>query len=183
MGYHGGSDTEGSVATESPAGRFPANVLLDEHAAKEMDKQSGVSKSPGDYRRSSATDTDIYGEGLGRNLEGDMHKGYADSGGASRFFPVFKYQAKAPKKERPVIEREDGTKIQHPTVKPVALMEWLVELITPPGGTVLDPFAGSGTTLQAAINKGFTPIGIEQDADYIKLIEKRLEGTCTTHKN
>ena len=108
---------------------------------------------------------------------------YADSGGASRFFPVFKYQAKAPKRERPVIEREDGTKIQHPTVKPLTLLEWLVELITPPGGTVLDPFAGSGTTLQAALNKGFTPIGIEQDADYIKLIEKRLEGTCTTHKN
>ena len=76
-----------------------------------------------------------------------------------------------------------GGKIQHPTVKPLTLLEWLVELITPPGGTVLDPFAGSGTTLQAAINKGFTPIGIEQDADYIKLIEKRLEATCTTHKS
>ena len=126
------------------AGRWPANVLLDEHAAEEMDKQSDDS---------------------------------------SRFFPVFKYQAKAPKKERPVIEREDGTKIQHNTVKPLALMEWLVSLIVPPGGVVLDPFAGSGTTLQAAINKGFTPIGIEQDADYIKLIEKRLEGTCTTRKN
>ena len=174
MGYHGGSDTEGSVATESPAGRFPANVLLDEHAAKEMDKQSGVSKSPGNYRRAGAADSDIYGEGMGAKPEGDVHKGHADSGGASRFFPVFKYQAKAPKKERPVIEREDGTKIQHPTVKPVALMEWLVELITPPGGVVLDPFAGSGTTLQAALNKGFTPIGIEQDADYIKLIEQRL---------
>ena len=108
---------------------------------------------------------------------------YRDEGGASRYFPVFKYQAKAPKKERPVIEREDGSKIQHATVKPLALMEWLVSLIVPPGGVVLDPFAGSGTTLQAAINKGFTPIGIEQDADYIKLIEKRLEATCTTHKN
>ena len=68
-------------------------------------------------------------------------------------------------------------------MKPVALMEWLVELITPPGGVVLDPFAGSGTTLQAAINKGFQPIGIEQDADYIKLIEKRLEETCKTPKS
>src|SRR5699024_1825223 len=93
---------------------------------------------------------------------------------SSRFFPVFKYQAKAPKKERPVIVREDGTKIQHSTVKPLALMEWLVSLIVPPGGTVLDPFAGSGTTLEAARNKNFHAIGIEQDADYIQLINKRL---------
>ena len=98
-----------------------------------------------------------------------------DSGGASRFFPVFKYQPKAPKKERPVIEREDGSKIQHPTVKPEKLMEWLVTLTTPEGGTVLDPFAGTGTTLQAARDKGFKAIGIEQDPDYIRLIETRLE--------
>ena len=161
-------------------GRFPANVLLDEHAAKEMDEQSGVTVSSvrvnveKDYTSSQSLTPDS-GKG------GD--RGHSDSGGASRFFPVFKYQAKAPKKERPVIEREDGTKIQHATVKPLALMEWLVSLIVPPGGVVLDPFAGSGTTLQAALNKGFQPIGIEQDADYIKLIEKRLEGTCTTRKN
>ncbi len=73
-----------------------------------------------------------------------------------------------------MIIREDGTKIQHPTVKPVALMEWLCTLITPEGGTILDPFAGSGTTLQAARNKGFNAIGIEQDADYIELINQRL---------
>ena len=119
----------------SPAGRFPANVLLDEHAAEAMDQQSG---------------------------------------GASRFFPVFRYQAKAPKRERPVIEREDGSKIQHPTVKPVELMEWLVTLITPPGGTVLDPFAGSGTTGAAAALKDYPAILIEQDADYVRLIETRL---------
>ena len=154
--------------TPPPPGRFPANVLLDERAAKEMDKQSGWSKSPGTVTRGGKRQ-EAYGMGRQENMPAP-----SDSGGASRFFPVFKYQAKAPKKERPVIEREDGSKIQHPTVKPVALMEWLVELITPHGGTVLDPFAGSGTTLQAAINKGFTPIGIEQDADYIKLINKRL---------
>ncbi len=161
----------------APAGRFPANVLLDEHAAKEMDKQSGKAGAHGPRS----------GRGTGEGVTGWMTPGTRahpnDSGGASRFFPVFKYQAKAPKKERPVIEREDGTKIQHPTVKPLTLLEWLVELITPPGGVVLDPFAGSGTTLQSALNKGFQPIGIEQDADYIKLIEKRLEAACTTHKN
>ena len=163
-------------------GRFPANVLLDEHAAKEMDKQSGTSVSRVRKHRDSheaKESTAAYGDyGVAA-----YDRGTSDEGGASRFFPVFKYQAKAPKKERPVIEREDGSKIQHPTVKPLTLLEWLVELITPPGGVVLDPFAGSGTTLQAALNKGFQPIGIEQDADYIKLIEKRLEATCTTHKN
>ena len=170
---------EGTIVS----GRFPANVLLDEHAAKEMDKQSGVSVSRANTSSDNrgAEGSHIFASAsLGRRDPSNSHN---DSGGASRFFPVFKYQAKAPKKERPVIEREDGSKIQHNTVKPLALMEWLVSLIVPPGGVVLDPFAGSGTTLQAALNKGFTPIGIEQDADYIKLIEKRLEGTCTTHKN
>ena len=60
-------------------------------------------------------------------------------------------------------------------VKPLALMEWLVTLITPPGGVVLDPFAGSGTTLQAARDKGFRSIGIEADADHVALIRERLE--------
>ena len=178
----GGNFVHGTVKSDHvshshAAGRFPANVLLDEHAAKEMDKQSGVLKT------GSHMTHHVYQESNNASMSGKNYKRSprydqpANEGGASRFFPVFKYQAKAPKKERPVIEREDGTKIQHPTVKPLTLLEWLVELITPPGGTVLDPFAGSGTTLQAAINKGFTPIGIEQDADYIKLIEKRLEAT------
>ena len=128
----------GSGVQEEPAGRFPANVLLDEHAAAEMDKQSGA-------------------------------------GGASRFFPVFKYQAKASKKERPVIVRDDGTKVQHPTVKPLALMEWLCNLIAPPEGVILDPFAGTGTTLQAATNTGHRSIGVEADSDYVQLIRQRLQ--------
>ena len=164
-------------------GRFPANVLLDEHAAKEMDEQSVGTRAEKPSKSGNRGAKNQGATWKPFHVENEDIPAYSDSGGASRFFPVFKYQAKAPKKERPVIEREDGTKIQHPTVKPVALMEWLVTLITPPNGVVLDPFAGSGTTLQAALNKGFTPIGIEQDADYIKLIEKRLEATCTTHKN
>ena len=149
--------------TPETKGRFPANVLLDEHAAKEMDKQSGALRARGNTSPTRRDKSDgVTGWGVRR--EGDTDPG--DSGGASRFFPVFKYQAKAPKKERPVIVREDGSKIQHPTVKPLKLMEWLVTLITPEGGTILDPFAGTGTTLQAATNKGFNPIGIEADADY-----------------
>lgn len=157
-------------------GRFPANVLLDEHAAAEMDKQSGNVRGVIGMKKVSGGHNFNVGEHTPQKFTKASER-MKDSGGASRFFPVFKYQSKAPKKERPVIEREDGSKIQHPTVKPVALMEWLAELITPPGGVVLDPFAGSGTTLQAALNKGFQPIGIEQDADYIKLIEQRLQLT------
>ena len=166
------------LSDRKPAGRFPANVLLDEHAAKEMDEQSGErpGMKRGVLRRGSTTGRSIGGESAYGTAEPqEVVAGYDDNGGASRFFPVFKYQAKAPKRERPVIVREDGSKIQHPTVKPLALLDWLVTLITPPNGTVLDPFAGSGTTLQAARNKGFNAIGIEQDADYIQLIEERLK--------
>lgn len=171
--YNGGKvgGKNNILSSPSPAGRFPANVLLDEHAAKEMDKQSGVSASIQRTGKRSGKSKDILGDFVGQE---NVTMGHNDSGGASRFFPVFKYQAKAPKRERPVIEREDGTKIQHPTVKPLELMEWLVTLITPPGGVVLNPFSGSGTTLQAAKNEGFKVIGIEQDADYIKLINQRL---------
>ena len=158
------------------SGRFPANVLLDEHAAKEMDQQSGASMS-------SARNKGLLTSGQHGGLSGaemnlkpgtDYVRGHNDSGGASRFFPVFKYQAKAPKKERPVIERGDGTKIQHPTVKPLALMSWLITLITPEGGTTLDPFAGSGATVEAAMLDGFNIIGIERESDYLELVQVRM---------
>ena len=64
------------------------------------------------------------------------------------------------------------------TVKPLDLMRWLVRLVTPPGGVVLDPFAGSGTTLEAAIVEGFRSIGIEREADYLPLIEQRIARAC-----
>jgi site-specific DNA-methyltransferase (adenine-specific) len=101
------------------------------------------------------------------SVEGE--RGYGDQGGASRFFPTFRYQAKAPTRERPKV---DG--VAHPTVKPLALMRWLVRLVTPPGGTVLDPFAGSGTTLQAARDEGFAAVGIEREGTYLPLIAHRL---------
>ncbi|KKK44927.1 hypothetical protein LCGC14_3166330, partial [marine sediment metagenome] len=66
-------------------------------------------------------------------------------------------------------------KNHHPTVKPLALMEYLCKLTsTPTGGLVLDPFAGSGTTLLAAYNTGCDYIGIERDPDYVKIIKARL---------
>jgi hypothetical protein len=93
----------------------------------------------------------------------------ADLGDPARFFPTFKYQAKAPTGERPKV---DG--VTHPTVKPLALMRWLVRLVTPPGGVVLDPFAGSGTTVEAALLEGFDVIGIEREAEYLPLIDQRI---------
>ena len=60
------------------------------------------------------------------------------------------------------------------TVKPLDLMRWLVRLVTPPGGVVLEPFAGSGTTLEAALIEGFACIGIEREADYLPLILSRI---------
>ncbi|WP_310889912.1 DNA-methyltransferase [Clavibacter capsici] len=88
-----------------------------------------------------------------------------EQGDAARFF----YCAKAPKSERPVVNG-----VAHPTVKPLALMRYLVRLVTPPGGVVLDPFAGSGTTVEAALLDGFQIIGIEREVAYLPLIEARI---------
>ena len=169
-GYVGGESPQwDSRGTTVEGGRWPANVLLDPEAAAAMDEQSEPAGAHGSGR-GERTDAGVTGWS-----SSNRETRHSDSGGASRFFHVFKYQAKAPKKERPVIERADGTKVQHPTVKPLALLEWLVTLVTPPGGVVLDPFAGSGTTLEAARDKGFRSIGIEADADHVALIGERLE--------
>ena len=82
----------------------------------------------------------------------------------------FRYVAKADAAERPHI---DG--VRHATVKPLTLMRWLVRLVTPPGGTVLDPFAGSGTTAEACVVEGFRCVTIEREADYLPLIVSRLD--------
>ena len=172
----------------SVSGRWPANVLLDQHAAAWVDEQSGNVK--GAVSNGSKAGTGYHGNfGVV-----DQKPGYADNGGASRFFKVaeadefgaispyfprefddaFLYTAKAPKRERPNV---DG--VQHPTVKPLAIMEWLIRLVTPPNGTVLDPFAGSGTTLEAAQKLGFKSIGIEAEETYLPLIDQRLQRSNT----
>ncbi|AGK87348.1 DNA methyltransferase [Mycobacterium phage PattyP] len=103
----------------------------------------------------------------------------AELGEPQRFFPVFKYQAKAPTKERPSYVNEDGAKVAHSTVKPLTLMRWLARLVCPPGGVILDPFAGSGTTVEACLLEGFDCIAIENEADYIPLIEHRISRSTT----
>lgn len=91
-------------------------------------------------------------------------------GESAKFFPTFKYQAKAPKAERPIVNG-----VSHPTVKPVELMRWLVRLVTPADGVVLDPFAGSGTTAEACVIEGFDCIAIEREGEYLPLIAARLD--------
>lgn len=148
------------------AGRWPANVIFDEAAAAELDAQSGISKSPpvGSVARTKGGSTIGTFAHEGRP---PSPNGHGDSGGASRFF----YCAKASSKERPV--GPDGTK--HATVKPLSLMRYLVRLVTPPGGTVLDPFAGSGTTLEAAILEGFDCFGIEAEIAHVPLVLSRID--------
>jgi len=146
-------------------GRWPSNVVLDEHTAVELDRQSGVSTSQGGSRGVGARGY----EGGALGAQSDVNA-YGDTGGASRFFPVFKYQAKAPSRERPKV---DG--VAHPTVKPLELMRWLVRLVTPPDGIVLDPFAGSGTTAEACALEGMRCLAIECEPEYLPLILARLE--------
>jgi site-specific DNA-methyltransferase (adenine-specific) len=139
-------------------GRWPANLVLDEEAARLLDEQSGESESRIGTPRASVASVQP-GAGWGMTATGAE---YSDSGGASRFF----YTSKADAEDR------DGTK--HPTVKPVDLMKWLVTLVTPPGGTVLDPFMGSGTTIYAARELGFQAIGIEREQEYCADAVRRL---------
>jgi DNA modification methylase len=143
------------------SGRWPANVILDESQAAELDRQSGVTSSKAGGASGSNANPMSWNEDNSERERG----GHTDTGGASRFF----YTAKASKRERPNV---DG--VAHPTVKPIKLMQYLVRLVTPPGGTILEPFAGSGTTLEAATIEGFNSIGIELTDEYLPLIVQRL---------
>jgi len=150
-------DVSGTVAT----GRWPANLLLDEEAAALLDAQTGTLKSGTNCVRSKEGH---FGEHGGLGKAGDVQVTYGDSGGASRFF----YVGKASKKER-------GEGNNHPCVKPLALMEYLLKLCsTPTGGVVLDPFAGSGTTLVAARRLGRSCIGIELEEHNCEIAKARI---------
>ena len=149
-------------------GRWPANVVLDESQAAALDEQSGDRPGDNPNRKPRQNTAEAHNRtvSMGRATEDWTTTGHADIGGASRFF----YVAKADASERP---RVNGT--AHPTVKPLSLMRWLVRLVTPPGGTVLEPFAGSGTTVEACIVEGFQCIAIEREADYLPLIRQRID--------
>ncbi|MFE4420375.1 DNA-methyltransferase [Streptomyces sp. NPDC056817] len=177
------------------AGRWPTNVILshlplvDEHGrpagdacadgcvpdgcpVAELDQQTAAMRAskPSKTGSGGKGGGTIYGGGKSIPKDGYVPVSRDDQGGASRFFPVFRYEPKAPTSERPRLA--DGT--AWPTVKPLALMRWLVRLITPPGGTVLDWCAGTGTTLEAARLEDFPAIGVERDQTAAELCLVRL---------
>jgi tRNA G10 N-methylase Trm11 len=143
-------------------GRWPANLVIDEATAKELDEQSGQIKGAVGMKKHTNFTFHV-GEHEGQRFT----QGTSDIGGASRFF----YVARASKQDR-----NEGLEItnNHPTVKPTALMQYLIRLVTPEGGIVLDPFCGSGSTGKAAILEGKQFIGIELTAEYLPIIEGRL---------
>lgn len=157
-------DVEGSEL-----GRWTTNVALDGAAADALDQQTGElsETKPHKFQRGATTGKGIgYGSG---STGGDAEITYEDSGGASRFFPAFRYEAKASSAERPKVGG-----VQHPTVKPLDLMRWLVRLVAPQGATILEPFAGSGTTIEACIAEGMRCIAIEREEQYLPLILDRI---------
>jgi site-specific DNA-methyltransferase (adenine-specific) len=127
----------------------------------ELDRQSGVLESHGGPVRADHAPI-----GYGSSAQGSAREVRKDIGGASRFF----YCAKASARERV----ENIGENPHTTIKPVGLMRWLVKLVTPPGGLVLDPFAGSGTTGVAALMEGCKFVGIEADAAFAKVARERV---------
>jgi len=148
-------------------GRWPANVLFDEEAAQVLDAQSGYAKSNGGIRNNKKV-MDMFL--LGKNPILALSP-YHDSGGASRFF----YVAKASKAEREAgLDSDSDRANHHPTVKPIELMRYLVRLVTPNGGTVLDPFMGSGSTGCAAMLEGMDFIGIDITPEYVEIARRRI---------
>jgi site-specific DNA-methyltransferase (adenine-specific) len=139
-------------------GRWPANLITDgSDEVVGLFPQTTSTGGSGPASRGYSSD--------GRTVSGSCAAtgGFGDTGSAARFF----YTAKASRDDR-----SDGN--THPTVKPTDLMRYLCRLVTPPGGIVLDPFMGSGSTGKAAMLEGFGFIGIEREAAYHAIAERRV---------
>ena len=189
-----GNGTNDTPSEPNALGRWPANVCLDEPAAEMLDAQSGETStsSPRVAYHSGLPASRAKGEETGH----ETLAAFGDSGGASRFF----YCPKAGRREREAglaglpagrppgeFKMRNGSgepcngtgersavRNHHPTVKPVALMRWLCRLVCPPGGLVLDPFLGSGTTGMAAALEGLPFLGIEREAEYVAIARRRI---------
>jgi len=154
----------------SVRGRWPANVILDDEAGAMLDAQSGQVGQLGPQLTGREPSVDESGRVTGLRHRVAQKQRHCDVGGASRFF----YCAKVSKAERGEFYSPGGEKLAgHPTVKPLALMRYLIKLAAPPGGVVLDPFMGSGTTGVACAAEGFGFVGIESDASYVEIAKQR----------
>lgn len=140
------------------AGRWPANVIHD-GSEEVLDAFPDTASGSWNGQRSAPKTKGVYGAFDGGQEPGRV----GDSGSAARFF----YSAKA--------DAADRCGSKHPTVKPIDLMAYLCRLVTPPGGVVLDPFAGSGSTGMACLREGFDCVLIEREAQYVADIHRRLQ--------
>ncbi|MGL4265313.1 MAG: DNA-methyltransferase [Afipia sp.] len=160
---YGSDSRDRAGAAPHPAGRFPANLIHDgsDEVVALFPDSGGSGGSVPNVKITG------YGNGIGTGKSeysgGERTKHNAGSGSAARFF----YCAKASKKDR-------GEGNAHPTVKPTELMRYLCRLVTPPGGTVLDPFMGSGSTGKAALLEGFVFIGIEREQESFDTAAARI---------
>ncbi len=178
--YHGnqlaaGKQTHMTGVETQTTGRWPANVLLEctcddpqplpEEVRERKDEPSQERRHTEEGATNIAAKLGVRREGGGFVHEPDCSAGMLDAQkkGVSRYF----YCAKAGRKER------EGSK--HPTQKPLALMRWLVRLVTPPDGIVLDPFCGSGSTLVAAVEEGHGFVGIDLSPEYCATAQSRVE--------
>jgi tRNA1(Val) A37 N6-methylase TrmN6 len=177
--YRMGAVTEGTSGTDPNVGRWPANVAfshdercngacVDECAVAQLDAQSGERRG-GEYPARRFSEGRGVSMGAGWSGTDGDERVVLDSGGASRFF----YTSKASTSERDAGLAKGEN--DHPTVKSLALAAWLCRLVTPPGGLVLDPFAGSGSIGCAAVREGFRYLGIERDEHYVDLARRRIE--------
>jgi DNA modification methylase len=152
-----GDGLNGSFADGTTTqGRWPSNVILDEYTAGLLDGQSDASRF---FYVAKASKRDR-NEGL-EELDPQRHSDREKDDGVGG--------------DNPRNRTNQARQNFHPTVKPTALMRYLVKLVTPPGGVVLDPFTGSGSTGKAAILEGFDFIGIEMTDEYLPIIEGRLK--------
>lgn len=175
-------------------GRFPANLIHDN-----SDEVVSLFPNTKGSKASGLTSTKARAT-FNNSIAGINRTGFDDNGNASRFFKSIIYNPKASKAERNkglgVVEDgnkrpqgeafRDGSAItehserkgnNHPTVKPIALMEYLIKMVTPKCGTVLDPFMGSGSTGVAAKKNGYDFIGIDMTPEYIEIAKARINAT------
>ena len=153
-----GGTTRSIDVTGNDKGRWPANLLHD--GSPEVLAGFPETGAGGHAKHAAATSSRIFG---GFSEVERPARIVTDTGSAARYF----YCGKATKQDR-----DEGN--GHPTVKPTAVMRWLCRLITPPGGVILDPFTGSGSTGKAALLEGFQFIGIEREAEYVAIARARL---------